>query len=319
VSRGRAAALLLGAVALLLAAACSSTTPATDPPEKTSITVTGLPIVDVAPLYLAQQEGLFAAQGLDVTIKPLTSSNQSLPGLADGSVDIVAGGNYVTFLEAQARGQTDIRVIAEAALASPGLDQVVAGPRSGITSPEELAGRTVAVNTPAPNIQTLTLDRVLASRGVDPASVRYETMPFTQAVTALKDGTLDAAWLVEPFVTEAETTSGALPVIDPTSGPTGAFPLDGYFATARFAEQYPATIRAFQRALAQAADLAADDQRTTRALPSFTPIDPATASIITLPDYPTTLQPQRLQRVADLMTQAGMLPGRLDVTPLTVR
>ncbi|MDN5914439.1 MAG: ABC transporter substrate-binding protein [Pseudonocardia sp.] len=303
-----------------MAGACAQTPAATpERPEKASITVTGLPIVDIAPLHLAQQQGLFAEQGLNVTIKPLTSSDQSLPGLADGSVDIVAGGNYVTFFEAQARKETDIRVVAEAALASPGLDQVVTGPRSGITDPRQLAGRTVAVNTPAPNIQTLTLNRVLAGRGVDPASVKYVTMPFAQSVTALETGGVDAAWLVEPFVTQAEQSIGALPLIDPTSGPTDAFPLDGYFTTARFAAQYPATVAAFQRALSQASERAADDQQVATSLPSYTPISATTAGILTLPEYPSTLQPQRLQRVADLMTQAGMIPDRLDTASLAVR
>lgn len=316
-TRTRAAAVLAAGLALLLSGCTQApAAPADAKPEKTAITVTGLPIVDTAPLYLAQQEGLFAQQGLDVTIKPLASSNQSLPGLADGSVDIVAGGNYVTFFGAQARKEADLRVVAEGALASPGLDQVVTSPTSGITAPEQLAGRTVAVNTPAPNIQTLTLGRVLAARGVDPASVTYVTVPFPQAVAQLKAGTLDAAWLVEPFVTQSESDFGALPLIDPTNGPTAAFPLDGYFTTARFAEQYPATVRAFRRAIAQASALAADDQRVTAVLPSYTPISPTTAGIITLPDYPTTVQPARLQRVLDLMGQSDMIGERLDAASL---
>ncbi|TCK26193.1 ABC transporter substrate-binding protein [Pseudonocardia endophytica] len=318
--RTRAGAVLAAGLALLLSGCSQATSaPADAPPEKASITVTGLPIVDTAPLYLAQQEGLFKAQGLDVTIRTLPSSNQSLPGLADGSVDIAGGGNYVTFFGAQARKDADLRVVAEGALASPGLDQVVTRPNSGIDAPEQLAGRTIAVNTPPPNIQTLTLGRVLAARGVDPDSVKYVTMPFPQAVAALKAGTLDAAWLVEPFVTQAESDFGALPLIDPTSGPTGTFPLDGYFTTARFAEQYPATVRAFRRAISQASEMAADDQRVTGILPTYTTVSPTTAGIITLPDYPTTVQPARLQRVLDLMAQSGMLGQRLDATTLVTQ
>ena len=307
-----AAAVLLVAV---LGAACGSA-PSDPTPERTHLTVTGLPIVDVAPLHLAQQAGFFRDAGLDVTIAPLSSSTQAFSGLADGSVDIVAGANVVTYLQAQARGQVDLRVVAEAALAAPGLDQVVVGPRSGITDPAQLAGRTIAVNTPAPNIQTLTLDRVLASRGIDPRSVRYVAMPFAQSVQALAAGTLDAAWLVEPFVTQAERAVGALPLIDPCSGPTEAFPLDGYFTTSRFAEQYPQTVRAFRAALARGAALAADDEATTRVLPTFAPVDAPTASLITLPRYPTSLEPQRLQRVADLMTSTGMIGRRIDVASL---
>lgn len=306
----------LAGLTLLLLAGCGSAPPAVPVPERTHLTVTSLPIVDVAPLYLAQQAGYFRDAGLDVTIRPLSSSPQAFAGLADGSVDIAAGANYVTYLQAQSQGRADLRIVAEAALASPGLDQVVVGPRSGIGDLHGLSGRTIAVNTPPPNIQTLTLDRVLSSRGVDPRTVRYVPMPFAQAVPALQAGTLDAAWLVEPFVTQAERQIGALPLVDPCSGPTQAFPLDGYFTTARFAEQFPATVQAFRTAIARGAALAADAQRTTAVLPGFAPVDPPTAMLIALPTYPTTLQPGRLQRVADLMDQAGMTGRRIDVATL---
>jgi NitT/TauT family transport system substrate-binding protein len=307
---------LLGVLAVLtLAAGCASAQPSTAP-ERTHVTVTSLPIVDVAPLYLAQQDGFFRDAGLDVTIKPLTSSPQGLAGLADGSVDVVAGANYVSYLEAQAQGTADLRVVSEAALASPGLDQVVVSPRSGIRDVSQLAGRTIAVNTPPPNIQTLALDRVLAARGVDPRTVRYVPMPFAQAVGALGSGQLDAAWLVEPFVTQAEQAVGAQPVVDPCSGPTAALPLDGYFTTSRFAEQFPRTVAAFRMALARGAAAAADSRATTSALPGFAPVDGPTATLITLPNYPTTVQAARIQRVADLMTQAGMIDRRLDVASL---
>ena len=315
----RLGTLVIG-LALLLVAGCGTSRPTEAPPERTHITVTSLPIVDVAPLYLAQQAGFFRDAGLDVTIRPLTSSPQGFSGLADGSIDVVAGANYVSYLQAQAQGKADLRVVGEAALASPGLDQVLVGPHSGIHDLAGLAGKTIAVNTPPPNIQTLTLNRVLASRGVDPRSVHYVQMPFAQSVSALRDGTLDAAWLVEPFVTQAERAVGALPLVDPCSGPTDAFPLDGYFTTSRFAEQFPATIRAFRTALARGAALAADAQRTTAVLPGFAPVDAPTATLITLPNYPTTLEPERLQRVADLMHAAGMTGNkRLDVAALVAR
>ena len=68
--------LIASAVAVtLLAAGCSSSgTEGGAPqfkPEKTNIVVNAFPAIDSAGLYIAQDEGLFAAQGLHVTIVPV--------------------------------------------------------------------------------------------------------------------------------------------------------------------------------------------------------------------------------------------------------
>jgi ABC-type nitrate/sulfonate/bicarbonate transport system substrate-binding protein len=64
----------------ILAAGCSSgagsagLTSALPGPEQPDITVAAIPAVDLAGLYIAQDRGLFARQGLHVTIVPVPSS-----------------------------------------------------------------------------------------------------------------------------------------------------------------------------------------------------------------------------------------------------
>jgi ABC-type nitrate/sulfonate/bicarbonate transport system substrate-binding protein len=64
--------LIASAIAVtMLAAGCSSGGAGGGAPlklEKTSIVVDAFPAIDSAGLYIAQTEGLFAAQGLHVTI-----------------------------------------------------------------------------------------------------------------------------------------------------------------------------------------------------------------------------------------------------------
>ncbi|MFI5082624.1 MAG: ABC transporter substrate-binding protein [Streptosporangiales bacterium] len=62
------------ATLVALAAGCTSGAGAPGQPgglEKTSIVVGAVPAADTAGLYLAQQQGFFAAAGLQVTIKPI--------------------------------------------------------------------------------------------------------------------------------------------------------------------------------------------------------------------------------------------------------
>lgn len=54
-------------------------------------------------------------------------------------------------------------------------------------------------------------------------------------------------------------------------------------------------------------------------LPTFLKISPTTAATVNLNNFPTTLNPIHIQRVADLMLDGGVITKHLDVTPLLVR
>ena len=57
-------------------------------PEEPDITVAAIPAVDLAGLYIAQDRGLFAQQGLRVTIVPVPSSQSVVTEQLAGKVDI---------------------------------------------------------------------------------------------------------------------------------------------------------------------------------------------------------------------------------------
>jgi ABC-type nitrate/sulfonate/bicarbonate transport system substrate-binding protein len=70
----------LAATLVALAAGCTSGADAPGQPgglEKTSIVVGAVPAADTAGMYIAQQQGFFAAAGLHVTIKPIVSAEDA--------------------------------------------------------------------------------------------------------------------------------------------------------------------------------------------------------------------------------------------------
>src|SRR5262249_36610904 len=104
--------LLIASVAAvaMLAAGCSSGGSGGGSPRlqlaTTDIVVNAFPAIDSAGPYTAQDEGLFAAQGLHVTIVPVPK-NGPPPSTQDlvnrqvqGTYDITAG-DYVTYIEDQ--------------------------------------------------------------------------------------------------------------------------------------------------------------------------------------------------------------------------
>jgi NitT/TauT family transport system substrate-binding protein len=92
-----------------------------------------------------------------------------------GQLDF-AFGNWVTFIQAQAEGVVDLRVVADGLRAAEGMSALVAMPDSGIRAPKDLAGRSIGINALRGNVE-------LTSRAVLEARQRAER---TSTVTHVK-------------------------------------------------------------------------------------------------------------------------------------
>jgi NitT/TauT family transport system substrate-binding protein len=309
------------AVAVVLAtvlSGCGSVAGSTSPsgPEMTTITVGALPIVDSASLYIAMKKGYFADEGLRVEVQSLTSGAAAVPGLAGGELQF-AMGNYVSFFAAQAAGELDVRLVADAYQALPGTFLIMVKRDSPIERPLDLAGKKIAVNT-RNNIVELTARSALDTAGINVRTVTFVPIPFAEMAAALANGTVDAAYMVEPYVTMAEKDQGALPMVDAATGPTARFPIAGWVTSAKLAEQAPNTVRAFQRAIIKGQAAAADRVEVERVIGEYVKVDAMTVSLMTLGTWPTTLEATRIQRVIDLMSSAGQLTKPIDLQSLII-
>jgi len=271
----------------------------------TSIVVGSLPVLDTAGLQVAIKEGYFTQAGLNVTVKAVTQSTAAIPDLLHGSIDVIGGGNYVSFLEAQANGTFPVEFLAPAVDCTPDSFGVVAMSSSGITTAAGLAGKTIAVNL-TQNIQTLTTNAVLQAAGVSAGSVHYVQIPFPDMVSALTAGRVSAVSAVEPFLSAALAAGGKL-VTSTCTGPTAGFPLSGYITTQTWAQQHAAAARAFQQALEKGNAYAQAHPDVVRSvLPSYTTITAKAAAAVPLGTYPSTLTAADLQRIATLMKGGGL-------------
>lgn len=303
----------------LLAAACSSTsTPSPSSSstasghalEKTTITVGVLPVIDVAPFELAIKNGYFAQEGLTVKTVSLLQSTQAVPDVLRGTVDIIGGGNYTTYIEGDSHGTFSLDVIGMATDCVPDDFEVLALPGSGITSARDLVGKTVAVNL-TNNIQTLTLNALLGSAG----RPNYVAIPFPEMGAALKAHRVAAISVVEPYVTAYEKTYGAVPVTSQCVPPVADSPISGYFATASWVQQNPNTLHAFQTALDKGQTYAAANPSAVRAiLPTYTKITAGEAQQVVLGTFPATIDIPALQQLADLMHTQGMISSPLQIS-----
>ena len=307
---GRLALMVVSVLSLaVLTVGCggsASSSPKTgSSPVTTSIVVGSLPVIDTAGLQVALKEGFFRQAGLNVTVKSVTQSTVAIPDLLHGSIDIIAGGNYVSFLEADANGTFPVEFLGPAIDCTADTYGVVAMPSSGIATPAGLSGKTIAVNL-TQNIQTLTTSAVLAADGVSASSLHYVQVPFPDMVTALQANRVNAISAVEPFLSAALAAGGKL-VTSTCTGPAADFPLSGYETTQSWVQHHAAAARAFQQALEKGNAYADAHPSVVRGLlPSYTSITAKAAAGMPLGSYPDALTATMIQRVVTLMRSGGL-------------
>ncbi len=303
----------LAAATIMVLAGCStapsnatfSSVPAG--PEE-NITVAAIPSVDLAGLYVAQDEGLFAQVGLHVSIKKIPSSKAVIAAQLKGQVDISAG-SYVGYIAAQAAGAR-FRILAEASTLRPDTRTLVVTANSGITTITGLVGHKIGVNG-TNSIGTLLISTLLQEHGISPKKVEFVTDQngFPAMPAQLQQADWQAAFLAEPYVTMAEETYGDQELADLDQGATVNFPIDGYVATQAWARQHPKTAAAFVRAIEQGQTLANNDPTAVlRAMAESDQLTPIVTAVMALPGFPIgPVDEKRIQRTAEAMFEFGML------------
>jgi NitT/TauT family transport system substrate-binding protein len=331
--RGRAVrrpGVFLALLSLLFAAtAChviGTSSPAALPPGQ-DLTVAVVPGIDNVPLTVAVKDRLFSQQGIGVSVKDFPTLSDAYSALIHGQADI-AGGDYTSFFYGIAAHGQQLRLVTDGYDATAGTVQILALPSSGITSPEDLAGKTVAT-PPAPqndmmsttfpfSIDQLAAESVLGADGVNTSSIDWDPVPANQMISALKDHQVNAILATDPQIIQAETDLGAQEVLDACSGVTANLPLSGYFTTQSFASHHVAALQAFRAALTTAqADSAM--RGNVQSVLRGEHMSALEADLVNVGDYPTFLNVGQVQRIADLMYNIGMIAAPVSVQSLLIK
>ena len=329
---------IVGGAAVLLVAGCSALgggSTGVTAPSGTTITVAAVPSIADAPLYLAKHEGLFAQHGLTVKIKSYQSVKAEVEALGNGQADIAAG-DYTGFFAAtgttfappvrngkkqKVAGGTTLRVIGDGYDAANNVMEVLTLPDSDIHSAADLQGKTIYTppvqavlsNRLAPyNIETLATQAVLRNDGVSVTTIHWKQAAPDRLVQKLQDKKANAILVDEPYLFQAQK-KGAVSVLDSASGETQDLPLLGYFTTSAYASAHAQSIRAFQAAMTDAQTRAAARGQIQSMFTSAVGVSSQDAPLVALGSYPTFFSVGQVQRVADLMFDAGMLSAQLPV------
>lgn len=308
-------AMATGAAALLLLSACGSPAPAGTSASAgadglTDITVALLPIMDLLPLHLAIEEGIFEKHGLHVEAVPAQGGAGLVPAVLEGSVDIgsINPSTYVLTRErglplevAFAAGMTE-----RADAGHPASTLVVAGD-SPYDSPADLNGATVAVNN-VKSIQEIAVRNSVDKDGGDSSTVELTELPQAQALAAIDAGRVDAASLNEPFTTIA-INSGYKVLSSPFNDLTGETAnMVTYVTNGAFAQANPDALEAFRAAMLEANEVANGDMVLSRkVIQGYTDIEPEVLADMAIFNFEPTIRAEAIRTVVQKSIDYGVM------------
>lgn len=291
------------------------------PLEKTSVKVAIIPSTDMAPLWVAKSQGYFTEQGLEVEFVTKGGGGDVITSLLGGDVDF-AFASYPLLIAAQqkGRGATNIKIVADASAAKPDTTAVVVAKNSPLRSAADLQGKKIAVTSTGSMADLAVLAGMRAAKA-DTGGIQFAQMKFPDMLPKLASGEIDAAFLVEPFLSVAQATMGVWTVFQPMTGRLEGIALNGYAAMEKTTQQYPKTVAAFQRAVEKAHREAATrqgDDAVRQALIQNANVKPELGPVLHLPNYPITTDTTRLQRVPDLLKEFGLIAEPFDIKPMVL-
>ena len=312
--------LALLAAVIVVPATISGCSPSdvADATAQAGLTIGVSPVADLAPLFLGVKEGFFEEQGIRLTINTLAASGGAVLNAVDKGTFDLGFADTVSLMVAEEQG-LDVQVISGAAATTgdAGVDYaaIVAHPDSAVDSLDDLRFLNVGVDVKGSTNDVVAKSAVAAS-GIDPASIMWQEVPFIDAVDAMSEHRLDAAFLVEPFVTHARL--GGFRVI---SHPYAEFDPDltvsGYVASKSLATKDPELVKRFLSALDDSYAFADAEKFSARAnIGTYVTSDTPVESRLTLPLFAREFDRDATEKLADAAVGYRFLTSAPDLESL---
>ena len=147
------------------------------------------------PLLLTQEKGLFAVEGVAVTLKKYRTSAEGFDAFFKGECDLASTSETSAVLASFER--RDFSLLATIAT-SDNSPRILANRKSGITTPQDLKGKRIFVLKGSSN--HFFLDMFLAKNGLSNKEVTVILTPVPDVSTAFAEGSIDAFCATEVVI-----------------------------------------------------------------------------------------------------------------------
>lgn len=220
------------------------------------LSVGGKGILYYLPLTVAERQGYFKDEGLNVEINDFAGGSKALQALIGGSVDVTTG-SYEHVIQMRAQGKNIVGIVNLGRF--PGITLAVNARKAGsIKSVKDLKGARVGVSAPGSSTNFM-VNYLLVKNGMKPEDVSFITVGTgASAVAAIKRGEIDVISGLDPVITSL-TDDGSIKILADTRTQRGsltvyggAYPASTLYVPEEFIKKNPKTTQALANAFVRA-------------------------------------------------------------------
>jgi NitT/TauT family transport system substrate-binding protein len=320
---------LAGALAAIVATGCGgddegAAAPSREEAGPALVKMASLGVASDAAMMLGVKKGFFEEEGIDLQLEQVGAGGAAVaPAVLKGEYD-VAGGGIDGAVLGVAKG-LELKIIGEGGVPvskghtpAAGTEQGTTGlavpAGSDIRGLADLEGRKLGAIT-ITGLQYLCIAGAVEKAGVDHEDVDILEIPAPEMLPALESGRIEAATLVEPFITLARK-EGMRIIADPCVEAMPGAIQAGFFTSEKWERENPEVADRLARALVRSNQYAEEHPDEVRAIiPEYTEIAPEVAREIALTPYGVGAE-NTLDVVADRLAEFGLVEEKPDTSAI---
>ena len=276
---------------------------------KDSVRIGVTPSLPTGLVYVAEHEGIFDKHDLDVEV--ITGNGSVLvAGIVSQSMDIALP-TITTVLQAVDSG-LPISIVAGGCLNVKADNRLLLKPGTDLKVAADFVGKTVGVSSIGATLY-VEFQHWLISSGVDPSTVNFVEVSYSTMADVMKQGTLDAAVVPEPFASRIADSGAGVNGPDFSQALPDDLPILVFVANSDWIKGNGEVLGRFKDAINETIDLIqSDPDRAKMASNTYLKMPDAVLAKLTFPPLSTALDPKGIDDWISFMKPIGML--RTDIS-----